>query len=246
MIAESERADLISGSALSSEGARSPSGGARRLRKGAAAVNMKRAICYVDGLNLYHSISELQQPRLKWLDLWTLAQSFLTCGETLKTVVYFTAVADWQPDKARRHRRYIAALRERGVEIVQSRFQRVTKSCRTQSRSCRFQEEKETDVALASRVLVDALAGLAEKQIVVTADTDHVPMFRHVRAAAPSIDLTLAVPPGRLSRARALRAVACNYAEIHVARLSGCLLARNVMDATGKTVAVCPAEYFEA
>jgi hypothetical protein len=207
---------------------------------------MKRAICYVDGLNLYHSISELRQPKLKWLDLWTLAQSFLNAAETLEAVVYFTAVADWHPEKARRHRRYIAALRERGVEIVQSRFQRVTKSCRVQSRSCPFQEEKETDVALASRVLVDALAGLAEKQIVVTADTDHIPMFKHVRSAAPTVDLVLAVPPGRLSRVRSLRAIACSYTEIHATRLSGCLLARNVVNAAGKTIAVCPADYFLA
>jgi uncharacterized LabA/DUF88 family protein len=207
---------------------------------------MKRAICYVDGLNLYHSISELRQPQLKWLDLWALAQSFLSAEERLQAVVYFTAVADWHPEKARRHRKYIAALRERGVEIVQSRFQRVTRSCRTQSRSCAFQEEKETDVALASRVLVDALAGSAEKQIVVTADTDHVPMFKHVRAAAPGIDLVLAVPPGRLNRSRALRAVACSYLDVHATRLRGCLLARNVVNAAGKTVAVCPADYFVA
>ncbi len=71
---------------------------------------MKRAICYIDGFNLYHSISELQMPHLKWLDLWTLSQSFMTSGEDLRAVVYFTAIADWNPDKARRHRKYIAAL----------------------------------------------------------------------------------------------------------------------------------------
>jgi hypothetical protein len=204
---------------------------------------MKRAICYVDGLNLYHSISELKKPQLKWLDLWTLAQSFLSTEDELQGVVYFTAVADWNPGKARRHRTYIAALPERHVEVVLSRFQRVVKSCKTQVRSCPFQEEKETDVALASRVLVDALTGLVEKQIVITADTDHVPMLRHVRAVAPTTELVLAIPPGRLSRARALCAVASSYVEIQPARLSACLLPRNVMNAAGKTVAACPADY---
>jgi hypothetical protein len=207
------------------------------------AVNVKHAICYVDGLNLYHSIRALQKPQLKWLDLWSLGQSFLSAGDKLQAVVYFTAIADWLPDKARRHRRYIAALRERRVEVVVSRFQRVVKSCNTQARSCAFQEEKETDVALASRVLVDALTGLVDKQVVITADTDQVPMFRQVRAVAPGSELILAIPPGRLTRVHSLRAIASSYVEIHATRLAGCLLPRNVVSATGKTIAVCPADY---
>lgn len=207
-------------------------------------VNAKRAICYVDGLNLYHSIRALEKPQLKWLDLWALSQSLLSAEDELQAVVYFTAIADWLPEKARRHRRYIAALRERRVEVAISRFQRIQKSCAAQARSCAFHEEKETDVALASRVLVDALADLATKQIVITADGDHVPMFKHVRAVAPTSELVLAVPPGRLSRVHSLRAVASSYIEIHPARLGACLLPRNVINSAGKTVAVCPAHYF--
>ena len=124
-----------------------------------------------------------------------------------------------------------------------SRFQRVQRSCKTQSRVCAFQEEKETDVALATRVLVDALTGLVAKQIVITADSDHVPMFKHVRAVAPTSELVLAVPPGRLSRVHSLRAVASSYIEIHPARLGASLLPRNVLNAAGKTVAACPADY---
>jgi hypothetical protein len=210
------------------------------------SVNMKRAICYVDGLNLYHSIRALKKPELKWLDLWTLAQSFLSAEDQLQGVIYFAAIADWDAGKARRHRKYIAALRERHVEVVLSRFQRVSRSCQVQARSCSFQEEKETDVGLASRVLVDALAGLAEKQIVITADSDQVPMFKHVRAVAPASELILAVPPGRLSRVHALRSIASSYLEIHPARLRACLLPRNIVDAAGKTVAACPADYLPA
>lgn len=207
------------------------------------AVNMSRTICYVDGLNLYHAISELQAPHLKGLDLWTLAQSFVTTRDELRGVIYFTAVADWIPEKARRHRKYIAALRARGVEVVLSRFQKVMKPCRSWSRSCPFHEEKETDVALASRVLSDALTGAADKQIIVTADADQLPMLRQVRAACPHIHLTLAIPPGRATRVRALCAEVSRHVEIHPTRLGGCLLPRNVSAPDGKVIATCPAEY---
>lgn len=204
---------------------------------------MNKTFCYVDGFNLYHAIRELQTPYLKWLDLWTLAQSFLSPADILSGVVYFTAVADWNPEKARRHRQYLAALRARGCEVVQSRFQKAVKICKTWRRSCTFQEEKETDVALATRVLLDALTKGADKQIIITADTDHVPLLQHLRIACPHVDTLLAAPPGRLRRANALQAHARRYLEIHPQRLGACLLPRNVRNAEGKTVAVCPLDY---
>jgi hypothetical protein len=207
------------------------------------AVNVTNAICYVDGFNLYHSIDALRDPTLKWLDLRALAHSFLSIGDELRGVVYFTAIADWSAEKARRHRSYIAALRARDVEIVLSRFQKVSKVCARWDRACPFREEKETDVALASRVLVDALTGVASKQVIVTADTDHVPMLRHVRSARPNAQLVLAVPPGRISRARALCLHATNYREIQPGRLRACRLPQHVSNSHGVRVASCPPEY---
>jgi uncharacterized LabA/DUF88 family protein len=204
---------------------------------------MNKCICYIDGFNLYHAIRELATPHLKWLDLWTLAQSFLSASEELAGVVYFTAVADWDADKARRHRAYIAAVRARGVEVVQSRFQKATRVCKTCSRSCGFQEEKETDVALATRVLLDALTGIVNRQIIVTADTDHVPLLKVLKARCPHVQTLLVAPPGRLKRANALQAHASRYLEIHPQRLGGCLLPRNVRNRDGRTVASCPTDY---
>jgi hypothetical protein len=214
-----------------------------RLRQGKRAVNVPVTVCYVDGFNLFHGLRDLGTPAYKWLCLRTLAQSYLKPGDVLQRVIYFTAIADWNPDKARRHRKYIAALEARGIEVVKSRFQRVDKHCRSYSRYCAFQEEKETDVALACRVLIDATTAVAEKQIIVTADTDQVPLFRHIREQCPKVHLFLAAPPGRLRRAYALRDLAHAYDEIHPQRLGACLLPRNVSDTSGKLVAVCPAKY---
>lgn len=241
---ESERANLDSGLALSTDGARSPSGGcAKGYARPDAQSNTNRTFCYVDGFNLYHAIRELHSPHLKWLDLWALAQSFLTQNDELMNVVYFTAVADWNPEKARRHRAYIAALRARGVEVVQSRFQKAVKVCSTWNRSCAFHEEKETDVAFATRALADALNGGADKQVMITADTDHVPLLKLLRTIRPHLHLLLAAPPGRLRRANALRIHAGRTIEIQPQRLGACLLPRNVRDCEGRKVAVCPADY---
>lgn len=72
--------------------------------------SMARVKCYVDGFNLYHALSELKRPTLKWLNLRTVAEVMLQPGDELAGVHYFTAVVHWNKEKALRHRAYIEAL----------------------------------------------------------------------------------------------------------------------------------------
>jgi hypothetical protein len=117
---------------------------------------MARVSCYIDGFNLYHAISDLGRPELKWLSLKALAKSYLERQDTLAGVTYFTAVQKRFAEKARRHVAYIDALRATGVEVVESRFTKAKKYCSSYGRYCSFDFEKQTDVAFAVRVLSDA------------------------------------------------------------------------------------------
>lgn len=85
---------------------------------------MSRVCCYVDGFNVYHAIDALGRPELKWLSLMALAKSFLGKIDSMISVTYFTAAMRWNPEKAQRHREYIAALAASGVEVIESRFQK--------------------------------------------------------------------------------------------------------------------------
>ena len=71
---------------------------------------MPRLCCYVDGLNLYHAIDELNRPHLMWVDLAALARTMLRPGEEMASVTYFSAIATWLPGPYARHRQYVAAL----------------------------------------------------------------------------------------------------------------------------------------
>lgn len=204
---------------------------------------MANAICYVDGFNLFHGIKELQKPALKWLDLWTLAQSLVTQSDVLTGVVYFTAIADWNAEKAARHRKYVAALRTRNVEVVQSRFQKVTRLCVKKAKNCPFQEEKETDVGLATRALADVFNGKADKVVVITADTDQVPLFRQIKLNRPAVQIVVCATADRLARARSLQQLADEFKVIGPERLLASLLPRTVKNSVGKVVATCPAKY---
>ena len=85
---------------------------------------MTRVACYVDGFNLYHAIADLNKPHLKWVDLQALASSLCRDKETLVKVAYFSAYATWLPGPYARHRVYVAALTQLGVECHMARFQR--------------------------------------------------------------------------------------------------------------------------
>ncbi len=54
-----------------------------------------RVISFIDGFNLYHAISSLHRPELKWVDVRTLSKAFLRpVSENLLNVFYFSAYAD--------------------------------------------------------------------------------------------------------------------------------------------------------
>jgi len=72
---------------------------------------MANRVCFlVDGFNVYHSIIEALKAHpadsMKWLDFQAFCTSFLPLisnDATLEKVFYFSASADFRPDKAARH-----------------------------------------------------------------------------------------------------------------------------------------------
>jgi hypothetical protein len=52
-----------------------------------------RVISFIDGFNLYHAISGLRRPELKWVDVRMLSKAFLRpLSEQLLKVFYFSAM----------------------------------------------------------------------------------------------------------------------------------------------------------
>jgi uncharacterized LabA/DUF88 family protein len=204
---------------------------------------MSRVTCYVDGFNLYHGIEALGRPDLKWLNLMALARSFLEKQDILESVTYFTAVMKWNPGKAQRHSTYIEALKASGVKVVESRFQKNNKFCHSYDRYCDFYEEKRTDVAFAVRVISDAQLGLTDRILLLTADSDQIPLVEQVREQCPLISIEIVAPPGRMRQARELCDAASRFHEASAGRLGTCRFPRNVADDTGRIVARCPTSY---
>jgi uncharacterized LabA/DUF88 family protein len=204
---------------------------------------MRRVCVYIDGFNLYHAIEALKNPVLKWVSYRTLAESFLRSGEELSRVCFFTAVLTWDKEKQARHKNFIKAQKACGVEVIESNFRRTMRHCRLMDRYCPRHEEKQTDVAFALAVYSDAIKGLFDRAVLITADSDQVPLVRSLRRDFPEKKITLAAPPERGGEARELGAAVHERIPITVGRLSGCRLPRTITDERGRTIATRPAIY---
>jgi uncharacterized LabA/DUF88 family protein len=204
---------------------------------------MSRVACYVDGFNLYHAISDLNKPHLKWLNIKALAESLCRNDETLVKVAYFSAYATWLPGPYARHRQFVNALKASGVQCHMARFSEKTAKCRNCGDVWKTHEEKETDVHISLTLLEDAIDDAFDRAILISADGDHVPAVRRIRSRLPTKQIFLAAPPGRRGKARELQKVCTSGMEITAGRIARCLLPENVLDAAGVVVATRPPSY---
>jgi uncharacterized LabA/DUF88 family protein len=202
----------------------------------------KRAVFYVDGFNLYHSINDLGSPHLKWFSIYSYAE-FVTAsaGEALERVRYFSALATHRaPDSVNRHRSYLRALKRTGVEYVLGQFKNKPRSCFNCNSHWIAHEEKETDVNIAVQMIEDAIDQLMEVCYIVSADTDLAPAIRLVKRKFSHIEYVCVAPPGRRHPSELL-AIADRKMQISRNALELNRLPNQISDAAGKLV--CPPEW---
>jgi uncharacterized LabA/DUF88 family protein len=157
-----------------------------------------RIVAYVDGFNVYHALEENSSyHKYKWLDYKALAQCYVGGTDTLEHVYLFTALATWNPAKARRHQLYLRALRARGVEIIQGKFKRKDRYCRLCRRRYQSFEEKLTDVNIAIHLFRGAYLDEYDRALLVSADTDIIPAISMVRQLFLTKQVGVVVPIGR-------------------------------------------------
>jgi uncharacterized LabA/DUF88 family protein len=157
----------------------------------------------------------------RWLDLKSLCASYLPHlgrSATLQGVYYFSALARHlaasHPDIELRHRAYIDALRSTGVEVTLANFKVrdsyvALKHCKLQlwpfRRRVRLPipgcgvivsraEEKETDVAIASKMFELLHLEAADAVVLLSGDTDMIPAIRTAAALFPATTIVVCFP----------------------------------------------------
>lgn len=139
----------------------------------------KDTVCYIDGLNLYYGA--LKGTDYKWLDLEKLCRRLIPSDRIL-SIKYFTARVVDTPNNsqvAQRQDVYLRALHTLSplLSIYYGNMQRRRKSMlMAEEKTTRVEvienQEKQSDVNLASHLVWDASQGLYERAVVISNDSD--------------------------------------------------------------------------
>jgi len=172
---------------------------------------MKNVVFLVDGFNLYHSLENVFQIEgccYKWLDLNALCRSFLYLfgkDAGLDKIFYFTAIAYYtqNTEKIQRHNNYIKCLKAKGINVIKGRFKEKTQYCPNCKTEFTTHVEKQTDIAIASKLLELLYSrddNHCESFCIVTGDTDIVPAIETAFKVIPGVDIRFAFPVHRKSK----------------------------------------------
>ena len=173
---------------------------------------MNRVSFLVDGFNVYHSAREasrdLTGASTVWLDLRALLRSFLSSAigrdAALAEIHYFSALATHmdpkQPGTTSRHKAYIDCLRATGIHVHLGRFKSKDVWCRSCKTNNTHYEEKETDVAISTRLLELFHTDACDSVVLVTGDTDLAPAVRTAARVFPTKTVRFAFPYKRKNK----------------------------------------------
>ncbi len=168
---------------------------------------MPRYAFYVDGFNMYFALDKKPAyKKYKWLSYDKLARHFIRAHDTIAGIYYFTAKVKWKPDNAKRHATYIKALESTGVKTVLGKFKNKDIQCHRCHRYFRTHEEKRTDVNIALQVVCDGMNDFYDRAVIISADSDLIPVFPMLKKYAPDKEIGVLLPIGGKSCDLAKRA----------------------------------------
>ncbi|MDD5589379.1 MAG: NYN domain-containing protein [Candidatus Nanoarchaeia archaeon] len=155
---------------------------------------------FIDGFNFYHSLHDNKlYHKYKWIDYYKLASLFIKKTDTISGVYWFTALANWNPEKRQKHQLLIRASELSNVQIIYGEFKRKDKYCTLCKRYFISREEKMTDVNIAIYLFDMAYHDTYDKAIIVSADSDLIPTIKAVHKNFPTKEIGILLPICRRS-----------------------------------------------
>jgi uncharacterized LabA/DUF88 family protein len=212
-----------------------------------------RVFSYIDGFNLFYGITEKSRVvdragtlvnnhwrRHVWLDLCKLSASLLNPGQQLLHTKYFSARIKGHPDSERRQSIYLDALDSLpNLTSYFGLFQPDKRDCRHCGRAGFPNQEKKTDVNIATQMIHDAIRGNFDVALLITGDSDQVPTIEMVTRIFKK-KVVVAFPPKRIGAQ--LQQVATASLHIGAHHFANSLLPPTIQLPSGKQL-ICPTEW---
>jgi uncharacterized LabA/DUF88 family protein len=172
---------------------------------------MERVNFYVDGFNFYYGLRDMRRldsdwQRFYWLDYVRFFQHFISNNQVLQNVIYFAAPppGDTYDDTQRRKRQNLLfrtnkLLHPIAFETVMGQFYKKNVTCKVCKSKYPVYEEKQTDVNIATRLLVDCTFNKVDTLVLVSADSDLLPPLKLIKEHYPNKNIRVYFPPNNYS-----------------------------------------------
>lgn len=167
---------------------------------------MERVTFYIDGFNFYFGLKRSKQVdkvwgECYWIDMVKLCASFLSEGQQLEKVVYFTA-SPLSPQKNSRQSAFLnanAIINGDKFEVVRGKYMDKHINCPYCNGDIAKPEEKRTDVNISVRMIADCILKKTDKIALVSADSDLIPPVEFIQKQYPQIGIKIYFPPSNYS-----------------------------------------------
>lgn len=161
---------------------------------------MKRVIFYIDGLNLYNGLKKAKLRNCYWLNLEKLTNNLIIPGQRVEEIKYFTSMVSTSFDQQKFYRQqsYVKALKTiQNLKLFLGRHQRSLTKCNNCNKVTGSFNEKMTDVNIAVEMLKDAYSNKCDVQILISGDSDLIPICNIIKRTLPNIIVIIYFPPKR-------------------------------------------------
>ncbi len=159
-------------------------------------MNKHRVIAYIDGFNLYYGLKAAGLKRYLWLDVEALVRKLLLPGQVLQGVHYFTALVKNDIGKERRQKAYLSAISCSSlVHIHYGIYQLSEQRCPLCNGIYKIAKEKQSDVNLASELLLDAFSDRFDSALLISGDGDLTKPVESIPKLFEGKNVNVAFPP---------------------------------------------------
>ena len=202
-------------------------------------IRKRRVIVYIDGFNLYFALREKQWFGFMWLDMLQLGTVLVREDQELVQVKYFTSRIRNDPEKQKRQNLFLDALGtldSKKLKIYYGDYQTNELKCFGCGNLVRDDHEKQTDVNIATQMILDAFSKDSAGQpkvddiILITADSDQCPAIMAVRSLGKHVLVVL--PPGR-GHYLEIQKVADSKLELTAKKLKKCRMPDRIASPSG-------------
>ena len=177
-------------------------------------ARMTRVNFLIDGFNLYHSTREAQhilKTTTKWLDvkrmLFSYHMMFAQIAKSkvqLGDIFYFSAFAHHResidPGVVSRHKALLSCFKDTGITVQMHQFKEKQARCPKCGYQWAKHEEKETDVAIALKIIELFVRNACDMAVIVSGDTDLAPAVNTAKGLFPDKRVIFAFPGGRKNK----------------------------------------------